>query len=90
VGKTVRMVGDYVATKGVRTVRGDIMYFGTFLDHKGDFFDTVNFPPSLKHSPFKSSGVYLIQGKIVEEFGFPSMDVERMAKLSVQTDPRYK
>ncbi len=90
VGMTVRMVGDYAATKPVKTVRGDIMYFGTFLDDKGDFFDTVNFPQSLVHSPFKGAGVYLIKGKIVEEFGFPSMDVEQMAKLPVLSDPRYK
>jgi len=89
VGKTVRMIGDYVARKGVKTVRGDIMYFGTFIDDVGNFFDTVHFAKSLTHSPFKGSGCYLIKGKIVEEFGFPSMDVERMAKLSVLSDQRY-
>src|SRR5690606_35224715 len=42
-GKTVRMVGDFVTDKTVRTKYGDYMKFGTFLDVNGDFFDTVHF-----------------------------------------------
>ena len=88
VGRQVRMVGNYVTTKYVRTVRGEVMNFGTFLDARGDFFDTTHFPPSLKSYPFKGAGVYLILGKVVEEFGFPSIEVEKMAKLGVKGDPR--
>ena len=88
VGQQVRMVGNYVTTKYVRTVRGEVMNFGTFLDARGDFFDTTHFPPSLKSYPFKGAGVYLILGKVVEEFGFPSIEVEKMAKLGVMGDPR--
>ncbi|WP_192820862.1 DNA polymerase III subunit alpha [Rufibacter sp. LB8] len=89
VGQKVRMMGILVATKYVRTVRGEVMQFGTFLDCAGDFFDTVHFPPSLQAWPFKGNGVYLLYGKVVEEFGFPSMEVEKMAKLPFQKDPRY-
>ncbi|WP_288878836.1 DNA polymerase III subunit alpha [Pedobacter panaciterrae] len=46
-GRTVRMVGDFVCDKYVRTKNGKVMKFGTFLDVDGDFFDTVHFPPSL-------------------------------------------
>ncbi|KAA3438029.1 DNA polymerase III subunit alpha [Rufibacter hautae] len=88
-GQKVRMIGVLVTTKYVRTVRGEVMQFGTFLDSAGDFFDTVHFPPSLKSWPFKGNGVYLLYGKVVEEFGFPSMEVEKMAKLPFQKDPRY-
>ncbi|KAA5542334.1 DNA polymerase III subunit alpha [Adhaeribacter rhizoryzae] len=88
-GQKVRMMGILVTTKYVRTVKGEIMQFGTFLDVAGDFFDTVHFPQSLKHWPFKGNGVYLLYGKIVEEFGFPSMEVEKLAKLPFQKDPRY-
>ncbi len=88
VGKTVKMLGSYVATKNVRTKRGDIMNFGTFFDSQGNFFDTTHFPQSLQHSPFRGSGLYLILGKVVEEFGFPSLEVERMAKLPIRPDPR--
>jgi DNA polymerase-3 subunit alpha len=87
-GKKVRMVGNLVTIKYVRTVRRDIMHFAAFLDQEGEFFDTVHFPPSLRTSPFKGDGVYLILGKVVEEFGFPSVEVEKMAKLPLQADPR--
>jgi hypothetical protein len=30
----------------------------------------------------------MIYGKIVEEFGFPSLEVERMLKLPLKPDPR--
>ncbi|GAA4297365.1 DNA polymerase III subunit alpha [Nibribacter koreensis] len=89
VEQKVRMMGVLVATKYVRTVRGDIMQFGTFLDAAGDFFDTVHFPQTLKAWPFKGNGVYLLLGKVVEEFEFPSMEVEKMVKLPFQQDPRY-
>jgi error-prone DNA polymerase len=87
-GKTIRMTGDLVAIKYVRTVRGEIMHFGCFLDVNGEFFDTVHFSPSLKKYPFTGYGVYLIQGKVVEEFGFPSIEVEKLGRLPFQPDPR--
>ena len=88
IGKPVRMVGNYVTAKYVRTVRNETMNFGTFLDAQGDFFDTTHFPPSLRAYPFKGAGIYLISGKVVEEFGFPSIEVEKMAKLPIKADPR--
>jgi hypothetical protein len=33
---------------------------------------------------------YLLLGRIDEEFGFPSMVVDKMAKLPVDEDPRNK
>ena len=87
-GKKVRMVGSFVTTKYVRTKRKEIMNFGTWFDSEGNFFDTTHFPQSLLKYPFKGSGVYLILGKVVEEFGFPSLEVEKMAKLSVKKDLR--
>jgi DNA-directed DNA polymerase III PolC len=88
VGTTVRMVGQLVTIKYVWTKKKEIMNFGTFLDCTGEFFDTTNFPPSLKNWPFQGYGIYLIQGKVVEEFGFPSIEVEKMAKLPIVPDPR--
>jgi len=90
VGKKVRMLGNLVTIKYVRTVQKDIMHFGTFLDVKGEFFDSVNFPNSLKKYPFTGRGIYLILGTITEEFDFPSITVEKMARLPFKTDPRYK
>ena len=88
VGKTVRMLGLLVTIKYVRTIKRDWMHFGTFLDFRGGFFDTVHFANSLKTYPFKGSGLYLILGKITEEFGHPSIHVEKMAKLPLKADPR--
>lgn len=88
VNKKIRVVGNYVAHKWVRTIKNDIMAFGTFLDDEGNFFDTTHFPQSLRAYPFTGGGVYLILGKVVEDFGFPSLEVEKMAKLEIQPDPR--
>lgn len=87
-GKRVRMVGSFVTSKPVRTKRGDWMAFGTFLDVEGKFFDTTHFPPSLQKYSFTGSGVYLILGKVVEEFGFPSIEVDKLARLPIKSDTR--
>lgn len=89
IGKQVRMVGLLVTIKYVHTIKNEIMNFGTFIDMEGEFFDTVHFPPSLKQYPFKGRGVYLILGKVVEDFGFPSIEVEKLAKLPLVKDERY-
>lgn len=88
VGKKVRMVGDLVTIKNVHTVKGEWMHFGCFLDAEGEFFDTVNFPNSLKKYPFRGYGIYLVLGEVTEEFGFPSITVEKMARLPRIPDPR--
>jgi len=88
IGRKVRMLGRLVTIKYVWTVRKEIMHFGTFVDVQGEFFDTVHFPPSLKLYPFRGDGMYLILGKVVEEFGFPSIEVEKMAKLPFQANPK--
>ncbi len=88
VGRKVRMLGRLVAIKYVHTSRNEIMHFGTFTDVQGEFFDTVHFPPSLKQYPFRGDGIYLMLGKIVEEFGFPSLEVEKMAKMPIKPNPK--
>lgn len=87
-GQVVRMVGDFVCEKYVRTKNGKLMKFGTFYDVNGDFFDTVHFPPSLLQYPLRGSGVYLIMGKVVLEFGYPALEVLKLAKLPILPDPR--
>jgi DNA polymerase-3 subunit alpha len=89
VGEIVKMTGLLVTVKYVRTIRGEIMHFGTFVDNKGEFFDTVHFPATSKAYPFRGRGVYLLLGKVVEEFGFPSLEISKMAKLPLKSDPRY-
>ena len=88
VGKKVKMLGLLVTIKYVKTVKNELMHFGTFIDHRGEFFDTTHFPDSLRKYPFRGHGVYLILGKIVSEFGYSSIEVEKLAKLPLQSDPR--
>jgi DNA polymerase-3 subunit alpha len=88
-GKKIRMVGHLVTVKYIKTIKNDWMNFGCFIDTEGNFFDTIHFSQSLKNWPFKGSGTYLILGKVVEEFGFSSLEVEKMAKLPVRPDRRY-
>ncbi|MCX6260487.1 MAG: DNA polymerase III subunit alpha [Bacteroidia bacterium] len=89
VGKKIRMVGHLVTIKYIKTIKREWMNFGCFIDAEGNFFDTTHFSQSLKNYPFKGSGTYLILGKVVQEFGFPSIEVEKLAKLPVRPDKRY-
>jgi len=89
VGKKVRMLGNLVTVKHVRTKQKQWMNFGTFLDVEGEFFDVVNFPDSLRRYPYKGKGIYLIYGEITEEFGYPGMTAAKMARLPYKADPRY-
>jgi DNA polymerase-3 subunit alpha len=86
-GKTVKMVGLYVCEKTVHTKNNKKMWFGTFLDAAGNFFDTTHFPNSTPEYPFRGMGCYLMLGKVVEDFGFPSIEVIRFAKLPIIGNP---
>jgi DNA-directed DNA polymerase III PolC len=88
-GKKVKMVGHLVTVKYIKTKNNEWMNFGCFIDYAGNYFDTTHFSASLKHYPFKGSGTYLILGKVTEEFGYASLEVEKMARLPVRPDPRY-
>ncbi len=87
-GKIIQIVGDFVCEKFVKTKRGDLMKFGTFLDAKGRFFDTVHFPQSLAKFPLRGAGLYLIEGKVIIEFGCPSIEVIRCGRMPLKADPR--
>ncbi|MGV3762740.1 DNA polymerase III subunit alpha [Parapedobacter sp.] len=87
-GRTIRMVGDFVAEKTVKTKRGDFMKFGTWFDAKGDFFDTVHFPQSQQQYPLRGAGLYLIEGRVVVDFGCPALEVTRCGKMPLKIDPR--
>lgn len=63
------------------------MWFGTFLDAEGNFFDTTLFPNSTRSYPFPGTGCHLIEAKIVEDFGFPSVEVTKFAMLPILENP---
>lgn len=87
-GQVVRIVGKLVATKPVKTKTGAYMKFGTFLDINGDFIDTVHFPQSLKKYPLYGQGLYLIEGRVMLDYGSPSIDVQRCGMMPLKPDPR--
>lgn len=86
-GQTVRMVGQYVCEKTVHTKNNKKMWFGTFLDTDGNFFDTTHFSNNTPVYPFRGTGCYLILGKVVMDFGFPSIEVIKFAKLEIVENP---
>lgn len=87
IGQQVKMVGWYVCEKTVKTKTDKLMWFGSFLDVEGNFFDTVHFPNTTKEYPFTGAGCYLIFGKVVEEYGFASIEVLKFAKLPILENP---
>lgn len=80
-GKTVQIVGYLVTVKYTRTVKGEVMNFGTFVDREGHWIDTVHFPPVVKKYPFKGRAIYLIEGKVTAEFDFYSIEVTKCERL---------
>jgi DNA polymerase-3 subunit alpha len=81
VGKNIEIVGYLVHRKPTRTSNGKIMYFGTWLDVVGEWLDTVHFPDANNRNPFTGPGCYLIRGKVVEEYGFYSIETQWMKRL---------
>ena len=81
-GQIVSIAGYRVTYKSTGTKHGEAMAFGTFLDRKGKWIDTTHFPDVLKQFPIWRKGCYLITGKVVEEFGFYSIDVTRAEPLN--------
>jgi DNA polymerase III alpha subunit len=88
-GSPAAMIGYLVTIKDVYTVKKDRMNFGTFLDFNGQLFDTVHFPLSIRRHPFLGKGFYYMEGRVVTDFGAPSLEVDLMTKLPMIGDPRY-
>jgi DNA polymerase-3 subunit alpha len=80
-GKTVQLIGYLVTVKYTRTIKGDVMNFGTFVDREGHWIDTVHFPPVVKKYPFKGRAIYLIEGKVTAEFDFYSVETTKCERL---------
>lgn len=89
-GKVVKMLGNFVCDKTVHTVKNTKMWFGTFVDKHGHFFDTTHFPNTNPIYPFRGKGCYLILGKVVMDFGVPSIEVLKFAKLPITDNPVLK
>lgn len=85
VGKRVTCLVYFLAHKHVITKNNDTMYFGTFVDSKLDWIDTIHFPDIAKRYPINHSGFYKVTGKVVEDFGVPSIEVSSMIKVGYKS-----
>lgn len=82
IGKYVKTLGYLVTVKRTRTSNGKDMYFGNFIDQQGEFIDTVHFPPIAAKYPFTGQGIYLLEGKVVEEFDAISLEISSMKRMN--------
>lgn len=87
--KQVKMLAYLVSRKHVPTKMG-AMYFGTWIDANGEFFDTAHFTGSLKQYPFKGGGCYLLLGTVEVDYHFPTITISKMEKMPFIADPRYR
>jgi DNA polymerase III alpha subunit len=89
-GHFVVAYGYLVTVKETKTAKGDRMNFATFIDQNGDFLDSVHFPNVAAQFPFRGKGIYKIQGRVAEEFGFFSIEASALYKVAMIPDPRYE
>lgn len=86
--KQVKMLAYLISRKQVPTTRGT-MYFGTWIDNEGTYFDTVHFPDNLLQYPFLGGGCYLLLGVVEVDYHFATVTILKMAKMPFVPDPRY-
>lgn len=86
--KQVKMLAYLISRKHVPTKKGT-MYFGTWIDANGDYFDTAHFPDCLQKYPFQGGGCYLLLGTVEVDYHFPTITIHKMAKMPFIPDPRY-
>ena len=72
--------GYLVTVKATKTIKGSRMNFATFIDQDGEFLDSVHFPNIAAQFPFRGKGIYRVQGRVVEEFGFYSIEASALYK----------
>ena len=85
----IDLYGYLVTVKKTKTHKGKRMNFATLVDQHGEVFDTVLFPPVAAKYYFRGRGIYRFYGKVVNEFGFLSIEVVKMQKQDYIQDPRY-
>ncbi len=86
--KQIKMLAYLISRKHVPTKRG-AMFFGTWIDAEGEYFDTAHFPNCLEEYPFQGGGCYLLLGTVEVDFHFPTITIHKMAKMPFIPDPRY-
>jgi DNA polymerase-3 subunit alpha len=82
-GQVITLLAYHITHKPVRTINGDMMSFGTFLDKDSQWIDTVHFPEVHRRLPPKA-GFYYITGKVTEDFGVYSLEVVNLEKAGIK------
>ena len=85
IGKKITVLVYFIARKHVMTKNNDEMFFGTFVDSRLDWVDTVHFPDSAKNYPLHTNGFYRVTGKVTEDFGVCSLEVHSMIQVGYKT-----
>jgi DNA-directed DNA polymerase III PolC len=84
VGKELTLLGYLITQKQISTLDGKRMFFGTFVDHEGNWLDTVHFPEMAYKYPLSGRGFYRCTGVVLEEFGTYSLNVHFMEKVGIK------
>ncbi|MBK9492301.1 MAG: hypothetical protein IPO07_28560 [Haliscomenobacter sp.] len=89
-GKTVNILGYSICRKTTATKQHELMGFDAWYDADGNYFNSVIFPGEMKQYPTKGTGIYLVQGKVTEEFGVVSIVVQYLERLPCLRDGRFE
>ncbi|MEZ5058508.1 MAG: hypothetical protein R2879_15855, partial [Saprospiraceae bacterium] len=87
--KMVHMLAYFICRKTTATKHGERMAFDAWWDIEGDYLNTVIFPKPMKQFPYRGIGVYLLYGKVMEEFGVCNLDIHYMEKIPYVPDTRF-
>jgi DNA polymerase-3 subunit alpha len=85
----VWLYGYLIVVKKIVSSKNQLVHFGTLFDVEGEQLDTVQFQDAALKFPFRGKGIYAIYGKVVEEFGYFTIEVEMLEKLPYCSDVRY-
>lgn len=88
IGQDVYIYGNLITAKRVPTANNKYMYFGTFFDEENEIFDTVSFPTVAEKYPFRSKGIFLCYGTIVNELDYISLNLKWISRQETVGDPR--
>ncbi|CAL1519187.1 DNA polymerase III subunit alpha [Chitinophaga sp. MM2321] len=85
VGLKVNCLGYLICTKNTYTKKDrKAMFFGTWIDSRGDWIDTVHFPAAAAAYPFQGRGFYHIYAEVTEQFGVITLTALEMTKVGVK------
>ena len=84
VGQIITVLAYHITHKPVRTIKGQTMSFGTFIDSAMNWIDTVHFPDMhQKASP--RAGFFRITGKLTEQWTVYSLEVTDIEKAPIKS-----